>query len=105
MKFLISRASYKEPPCEGAVKEDILRKDIRNLPMKLIKGFMDYGFNHKNINGGCQREFKENKYVIELKSLEDIIKLTKSVGSLVIENNDTYSNLDGTIIIYDDYLE
>ena len=43
-------------------------------------------------------EGKNEKFEIEINSLEDLIQLSVEVGGIVIEN-------DKSIIIYDDYIE
>ena len=77
MKFKIKRASdysCKKSPCECAirVKHELVYKD-------------------------AERECYDDEYEIEVTSLEDLIRLTKIHGDIIINGE--------SLIIYDDYLE
>lgn len=116
MEFMVSRTSMwsDEKPCINAYRKTIPIIDVRSVtcPSKipLYGGETDWwyssGKNHKVNDMGCiERELEcEDKWFIELNSLEDLLEFKSQHGNLVIESslyNYHYDNIE----IYDGYRE
>lgn len=114
MKFHISRVSDwtdDTPPCKEAYKDQYVRIDERtvNDPKKIPAGCNDWyeeGRNHRVEKGHIKRDFDDTDWFIDIESLDQLMKLVKREGSLIIQ--DTYflgDEKNGEIKIYDDYIE
>ena len=86
MTFVIERASLmfddEKKPCKEAEKRSYV---------------------HEYINGqGIQ-----TCWVVEINSLNDLMKLVKKYGKIIIEEQNEYVEYkhDGYLLIYDDYIE
>lgn len=108
MKFIIERTSNSiKKPCRGAKQEEIDCCDIRVDSLEKTKekypGVSWEGY--YNWKGGCRKDYKEKRWVIEIDSLEDLMKLKYKYGNIVI-HSDTWGNSDLQVIeIYDDWRE
>lgn len=114
MEFKINRASSystlekKKSPCDGAFLKDVDVIQVRTLPSfeQFDKKFGNYegtwlskGIDHKiNKQGYIQRTLPkaEQVWVVEVSSLDELLKLVSDEGSIVFDT--------GRITIYDDYL-
>lgn len=118
MKFVISRASSENPPCEEAKFESItwVQTFLFHTPEEFNKrmGYMrkkekeweNEGTNHRINEDGCiERDYGTvDVWTIELDSLDDLIAFCKRHGDVIIQ--DYYMNrYYKHIIIYDDYIE
>ncbi len=119
MEFKISRTSMwgENKPCDNAYKKKIIKKDERGfqtfeeIKEKINVDWLSEGFNHKIIPANeyfktqhIYREFNKEIWVIEINTLEDLLKLENNYGNLIIErayeNDEIYE-----IEIYDDWRE
>ena len=118
MKYVVERAStfFDETisPCKEAHLELILHTDERTAddPSKIPsyknnpnEWFEEKGyFNHRVENGHIKRDYWKNEWVIEINTLDELMRFTNDYGDIVI-----YRFAFGTtlpqIMIYDDYIE
>lgn len=116
MKFVVTRASGGNSPCEEAKLESIvwvqtfLFKTPEEFDKRLGfhdgKKWYDEGTNHRvNEDGGIERDYGTvDAWIIELNTLDDLIAFCKKYGDVVI--GDYYMNrYYKYITIYDDYIE
>jgi hypothetical protein len=111
MKYTIRRTSaYSGKPCEEAKKELVHSWQLRtcsedeyNRKWAPSEGlWRSKGKNHAIYSDGIQRQVEDREaWVIEINSLEDINKLAKKYGELIISEN--YITQLPNIEIYDDY--
>lgn len=117
MKYIVTRASSHVwdgdiGPCEEARKEEVIWTDEREVddPRKLKFGgdewYTQEGFfNHRVENGHIKRDWKEQKWVIEINSLEELNAFVEKYGDIIIENYYFGNSEHTAITIYDDYVE
>ena len=114
MEFLIFRTSGDdEKPCKGATAKAFVyvdRRTVKTLAMAKTKpwgdSFFSSGTNHREEYGMVARDLKlEKKWVIDIKSLEDLIKFCDKHGGLILQGNEDYKGVDYSIEIYDNYRE
>ncbi|NOX21122.1 MAG: hypothetical protein GXO99_07705 [Nitrospirae bacterium] len=112
MKFLISRKvqsiSNTEKPCEEAVKEELTPLDYRTVETleeakKKIwyKQWYEGGTNHREEDGMvvCERKEKEERWVVEINTLEELIKFQEKYGDIIIRNTTPYKETRKEIIL------
>lgn len=108
MKFIIERTSDSfKKPCREAKKEEINCCDIRVDSLEKIKDkYPRVNWEgYYNWQGGCRKDYKEKRWVIEIDSLEDLIKFKYKYGNIII-HSDNWGNSDLQVIeIYDDWRE
>jgi hypothetical protein len=111
MKFHIRRTSMwnKTKPCKEAYQIDGFRVDERTVkdPSKIPDGEKWYkeGVNHRLVKGHICRDFPTKLWVMEINSLEELMKFSKKYGELVIRDDDWAAKDMPMIEIYDDYRE
>ena len=115
MKFIITRTSAygnDEQPCEEAVKEKHLCVDERccgnadELSHTDKREWFSEGTNHRVENGHIKRDFMEETWVIEIPSLEYLMKLRDEYGEIIVVSKDELGGYDlPTLEIYDDWRE
>lgn len=119
MKFKISRtSSWNDKPCVEAKKMQFERwhtrtcsEDEYNRKFSANEGkWMSRGKNHFITEKGyvCRQEEDTSDWGIEINSLDDLLKLQKKYGNLIIQeyyssNPKSINQLE--IEIYDDYRE
>lgn len=111
MKYMVRRTSGwddKAPPCPEARKETYTRIDERtvNSPEKIPDGWRWFsgGRNHRVEHGHIMRDFDDEGWFIDIKTLDELMAFIDKYGSVVIEPYfDNYSIM--VIEIYDDYRE
>lgn len=111
MKFHVSRTSIwddEKSPCEEAAVGRYLDVDERtvNDPKKLKinkaeESWYNSGHNHRVENGHIKRDFIRDGWMLELNSLEDLIKFSEKYGDLVVSSESG----SPTIEIYDGFRE
>lgn len=116
MIFLISRTSggYDEKPCQEAKKQPFEYWHTRTCTEKEFnRKFADReglwrakGKNHKTTKQGyiTRQEEDQERWSIEIKSLEDLISFIEKYGGLVVQKTNINEN-DYELEIYDDYRE
>jgi hypothetical protein len=113
MRFAICRTScYRDTkPCKEAYQIDSVRVDERTVadPAKLPgqdgTEWYKHGTNHRVEKGHIFRDFEVKLWVVDIDSLEKLLKFEKKYGSLIIEQKDWRSKDLLTLEIYDDYRE
>jgi hypothetical protein len=113
MKFIVRRTSGHgddESPCKGAIKGTYVMVDERVVddPSKLRGSTKDdwyaAGRNHRVEKGHIKRDYDDEAWFIEVKSLHDLLKLSSKHGEIIVSryfmNHDLWS-----LEIYDDYRE
>ncbi len=116
MKFIVHRTSdwlEKNAPCKGAKLDEYIYIDRRTV--KTLKDarkywwgeeYLNNGTNHREEYGMIARDLKPvKKWTIEIYSLEDLLKLQKKEGNLIIHDIDDLKGIELGIEIYDDYRE
>ena len=114
MKYMVRRASLWDDdikPCDEAKKEETIGIDERtvNDPHKIKSlGDMWYTqegyFNHRVEKGHIKRDYKEQNWVIEINSLEELNAFINKYGGIIIGYHTQNPNYK-EITIYDDYVE
>jgi len=109
MKFKISRTSSFDEvmPCEDCIKEQVIRIDERKVDdhKKLQYGsetWFKLGQNHRIVNGKIRRDFREDSWMIEFNTIEELVDFSEKHGPIIIHNNGENNH---SIEIYDDYRE
>ena len=112
MKFRIDRASsWRDKPCKEARQESVIRVDERTTddPKKIPLSerespnwWYESGKNHRVENGHIKRDFDDTAWVVDVNTLEELLKLRRKYGDLILHHHD--DDLPG-ITIYDDYME
>ena len=111
MKFIITRTSLRndeEKPCEEAHQEPVLKYTDSTIskPELIQKYKWMQGKKYKKV--GRYLRFYENEptdvWVIEIKTLEELVKFYKKYGWLVFTETFT-EDIPLEIEIYDDYRE
>lgn len=114
MKFAIRRTSNYEDkfgPCKEAYQIDSIQEDERTVkdPAKLSGGekeeWYEKGTNHRVSKGHIIRDFPIKLWVVDINTLEDLIKFTKKYGELILAENSWRSREFLSLEIYDDYRE
>jgi len=112
MKFTVHRTSeYREDiqPCKEAYQVDSVRVDERtvNDPAKLPDGKEWYtkGTNHRVSKGHIFRDFPTRVWVVDIDTLEELVKFTRKYGELVLGDNSWRCRKFLSLEIYDDYRE
>lgn len=117
MEFLLKRTSaWDGKPCKEGISKELVRIDRRTVKTlaeaKLPKhkhwadGFFASGTNHREELGMIARDLEpRKKWIIKINTLEDLIKLNKKYGDLIISQENEYKGIDYSIEIYDDYRE
>lgn len=117
MKFTITRASdwdilFSKKPCEEAKKEQVVVHEHYsyktfeeyNKARPKEPKFTETGFNHRITSIGIARDAKDDYWVVEFESLDELNAFIESYGDIVIKNK-TFDCEYNQIIIYDDYIE
>ena len=110
MKFIISRTSSydDEKPCKEATKGKATA--FTDCTIKTIEKAMEYAWvkegNPVQMKGFVRVYNKKPKdvWTIEIKDLEDLMKIYNKYGDIVIENS-YYKEFPVAIEIYDSYRE
>jgi hypothetical protein len=115
MKFRITRTSsdyfYEKKPCEKAVEGTYLHTHTRTCTEEEFNKrfahreglWRSKGINHRvDSRGYIQREDEREGFLIEIKSLEELLELIAEVDCPVVISKD---NPMPEIEIYDDYRE
>jgi hypothetical protein len=114
MKFAICRTSeYRDEfkPCKEAYQIDSVRVDERTVadPAKLPgqdgKEWYSRGANHRVSKGHIFRDFPIKLWVVDIDSLEALVKFEKKYGELILGEKDWRSKDLLSLEIYDDYRE
>ena len=121
MEFKISRTSLgnDKKPCDDAYRKKIIRIDERGFKsfeehdekLPKDKKWLERGFNHKilppNEKIGYEhiyREFDDEIWAIEIKTLEELLELKRKYGEIIVSTafeNPSINELE----IYDDWRE
>lgn len=112
MKFLVSRKvqsiSSSEKPCEEAVKEMLTPLDYRTVGSleeaknKIwFKQWYEGGVNHREEDGMvvCEKKEKEERWVVEFNTLEELIRFQEKYGDILIRNTSPYKETRKEIIL------
>lgn len=117
MKFIIERTSTLDrKPCREAKSEKFMYIDHRTVKTlaeaRLPKHkhwadkFFASGTNHREEGGMIARDTKMRpRWVIEVNTLEDLLRLTDKYGNIIIGSEDDYKGIEWYMEIYDDYRE
>ena len=114
MEFITNRAStWDGKPCDEAKRKTVIAVDERtvNDPKRLKcmsdpkKWYTDPKyFNHRVENGHIKRDFKTEEWVVEINTLEELLKFIDKYGQVIVGSWYRNKNLP-SIEIYDDYRE
>jgi hypothetical protein len=113
MRFNIRRTSLwnNEKPCKEAYLIDGFTTDERTVkdPSKLNCGAKDTwyteGLNHRVVRGYICRDFPTKLWVVDINSLEKLLKFYEKYGALILDAK-SYASKDLLCLeIYDDYRE
>ena len=119
MEFLVERTSvwaaidFKKP-CKEAIAKEFVYIDRRTaktlIEAKLPKHkhwadeFFSRGTNHREERGMIARDLEsQKKWVINIDTLEDLIKLVNKYGDIIVVQVDDYKGIELCIEIYDGY--
>jgi len=113
MKFNVKRTSTwtEAKPCKEAYQIDGFRVDERTVkdPSKLScddkDTWYEKGVNHRVIKGHIYRDFPAKFWVVDIDSLEELMKFSKKYGDLIISEYTMWAKDFPSIEIYDDYRE
>lgn len=116
MRFVVSRTSLwsdETAPCEEAKRVKVVRVDERTAddPAKIpsAKGKSEWwyeaGRNHRVENGRIRRDFDDNAWVINIRSLKDLVGFCRKHGNLVLSTVSWRAGDLAEIEIYDGYRE
>ncbi len=117
MEFLIERTgTWNAKPCKEAIAKKFIRIDWRTVKTlaeaKLHKNkhwadsFFASGTNHREENGMIARDVgMEKKWVLNIDTLEDLIKFTDKYVRIILDFEDGFKGIDRSIEIYDSYRE
>lgn len=116
MKIIISRTSIDDKkPCKEAKKGLFPCWDTRSCSEEYFnnsftESWRSRGKNHTKVGKYITRQLEDiEKWYIEIETLDDLIKLQKKYGDLIIKSYlfDKYKGKDNIleIEIYDDYRE
>jgi hypothetical protein len=112
MKFIISTKSVSltesKKPCDEAKEMALTPLDIRDVKtLEEAKGKIWYknwiedGENHREENGMvvCDKKAKINQWVIDTKTLEDLLTFQGKYGDIVISDSSPYKEVKKEIIL------
>lgn len=116
MKFIVRRTSEwsdEVSPCKGAKRELVKCADVRsardpkNIPMyaKNPQKWYEDGYGHTVIRNQIVRYFDRAMWVMEIDSLETLMKFIRKQGTVVVSDAGVFGNSLPEIEIYDDYRE
>lgn len=107
MEFVVSRVSLWDddtPPCDGAYKKLTPVRELRTISSfeafedKFGESFLALGTNHVVTKEGIVRYHSPRlKWTVKFTSLKQLIEFTNKYGDIILN--------DGSITIYDDYIE
>jgi hypothetical protein len=112
MKFVVSRTTVSlkasKKPCDEAREEELTPLDYRTVKtleaaQKKIwyKDWIDEGINHREEGGlvVCDKRVKEKQWVIEFKTLEDLIGFQNKYGEIMVMDSAPYKEVKQEIKI------
>ncbi|RMG72638.1 MAG: hypothetical protein D6710_04490 [Nitrospirae bacterium] len=112
MKFIVSRRiesiGSDERPCEEAVRESLTPLDYRNVEsLEEAKGkiwfdnWLRGGVNHREEQGRvvCERRQKEQRWVVEIGTLEELLLFQSRYGDILIRDSSPYKEVSKEIIL------
>jgi len=112
MLFIVSRTRVplwsREKPCEEAVEMELTPLDYRMVPSieeakkkVWFKEWFEGGVNHREENGMivCEKKQKEKQWVIEINSLEELIKFQEKYGEIMLLDSPPYKEVKKEIRI------
>ena len=112
MKFIVaaSKVSLTESikPCDAAREEDVTPLDFRDVAtLEEAKGKIWYkdwiegGENHRVENGMvvCDKKTKVKQWVVEFKTLEELVAFQENCGDIVLSDSSPYKEAKHEIII------
>lgn len=116
MKFVISRTSEwgDFSPCEEARKETIWVTEENKAPTpeehEKVRGryptWLSVGKNHRiSSDGHIQRDVERTEWVVNINSVEDLLKLSDKYGELIVCRSKYPLDIVPRIEIYDTYRE
>ena len=113
MEFITNRTSnWDGQPCEEAKRKTVIAVDERTVNdpkhlkcMSADEWYTDPKyFNHRVENRHIKRDYKTKEWVVEINTLEELLKFINKYGQVIIGSWYKYKNLP-SIEIYDDYRE
>lgn len=112
MKFIVSRKMQsiagEERPCDEAVREELTPLDYRTVDSleeakKKIwyKDWLKGGVNHREEDGRvvCEKTEKQQQWVVEIGSLDDLLRLQEKYGDILIRNSSPFVEVKKEIIL------
>lgn len=113
MKFHCTRVSNSsEKPCEEASQEKHVGIDHRSSKsfdeFKAATGedFLARGINHRIEDGHIVRDLDIRPiWVVELPSMKALMAFIDKYGQVILGRCERYHKTDGSLVIYDDYVE
>jgi len=109
MKFIVTRSDFRKgKPCEGASSTELTRMDYCTMPLDQIKEkewgekWLKEGVNHREttVRGKVWsvRELKELMWLIVIRDLDELLKLRKKYGEIMIAESE-FKEVEAEIII------
>ncbi len=114
MEFLIKRTRYwGEKPCKEAKPKKFVHIDWRTVKTLAEARKQDWGdeffargTNHREEKGMVARDLSPTaRWVIEINTLEELIKLSDKYGDIILGYTDLYKGIEYELEIYDTYRE
>ena len=112
MKFIVSRTSMycKKRPCREAKREKVVKYKDSVLTLSTLSKWIAQlkdiqGKVYKKMPDGHLRFYEPTEvWVIEIKTLDELIRFYEKYGDLILEKSET-EEIPFEIEIYDDYRE
>ncbi len=112
MKFIVSRQKTKVgvngKPCEEAREEELTPLDYRMVgslkeaeDKVWYRDWIEGGTGHREEDGMvvCEKKEKVKRWVVEIPTLEELIRFQQKYGSITITDSAPYSDVRKEIII------
>lgn len=103
MKFIVSKrrvsVTERKKPCDEAVEEELTQLDYRTVKtLEEAKGkiwyrdWLECGENHREEGGivVCDKKEKRRKWVIEINTLEELIRFQEKYGEILLAEGTHY---------------
>jgi hypothetical protein len=112
MKFIVTRRvssiGDEEKPCDEAKRQALTPLDYREVETLeeakkkvWFKEWYESGTNHREEGGRvvCEKKEKEQRWVVEINSLEELMDFQSKYGDIIVRNSFPYKEVKKEIIL------